>query len=365
MAKLSTRHQNGELMMFSDFTGGLNLSRPPETIEDNELQEAMNFEFASDTGMLKVRGGLSLVRSFSSAVDDIIPISGDILFIKYGKNVARYSMPDNTIQNTWDLGDDVSDKPAAYDFWGDSFQVLMAFGGHLWWSTEDGTLEEIEGNGIAWTERNAPEASWPSVCYGNNIFLAISGYGYCMTSPDGITWTKVADIPYGGLSAVCYGNGLFVAVGGNKCFTSPDGITWTERISPTVDSWYCVCYDNGLFVAASYSGGHVMTSSDGTNWIARDCPNYYWYSVCYGNGLFVAVSNDASGKVMTSPDGITWTEGTCPDYRWLSVCYGNGLFVAVSSSAGGKVMTSSNGITWTERTAISSSWASVYYGNGL
>ena len=368
MARLNTRHQNGELMMFSDFTGGLNLSKPPETIADNELAEALNFEFAPDTGMLRTRGGLAPVRSFPGPIDDIIPISGDVLFVKHGGSVSRYSVPDDTVQNTWDL-DDAHGKPAAFDFWGDSFQVVMAFGGHLWQSTEDGALEQIAGNGIAWTERAAAVGNWRSVCHGDGLFVAVGPWtsdrpAVCMTSPDGINWTERLPSSVRDWRSVCHGDGLFVAVhdgssGMDRCMTSPDGINWTNRTC-VIGRWASVCHGDGLFVAVGW-GGKCMTSPDGITWTERTAVSGDWLSVCWGDGLFVAVSYD--GKLMTSPDGIDWTQRTAMSAFWRSVCHGNGLFVAVGD--GGAIITSPDGINWMNASWAVANWRSVCYGNGF
>ena len=62
MPNLSVRHGNADMLMFSDFTGGLNLSCPPESLADSEMRVADNFEFAPETGLLRVRQGLKLVH---------------------------------------------------------------------------------------------------------------------------------------------------------------------------------------------------------------------------------------------------------------------------------------------------------------
>ena len=74
MPKLSVRHGNADMLMFSDFTGGLNLSCPPESLTETEMRVADNFEFAPETGLLRVRQGLKLVHKFTKPVTDIIPV---------------------------------------------------------------------------------------------------------------------------------------------------------------------------------------------------------------------------------------------------------------------------------------------------
>ena len=223
------------------------------------------------------------------------------------------------------------------------------------WSDAAGE-EPTWTTGMRWRGRNAAAANeWRSVCYGNGLFVAVSGAGTnrVMTSPDGINWTA-RTLPTGAANSawhsVCYGDGLFVAVassGTNRVMTSPDGINWTARNASQDNEWRSVCYGNGLFVAVASTGtNRVMTSPDGINWTNRNAAQAnLWWSVCYGNGLFVAVGMTGTNLVMTSTDGITWTpRNTGGAASWRSVCYGNGLFVAVIGTGLDRIMTSPDGI---------------------
>ena len=131
MPRLSGRHSNSELVIFSDFSGGLNFARPPESIAENEMQEAVNFEFAPDTGMLRVRGGLALVHSFDSMVSDIMPIAGtSAVLVRAGNKV--YRLTDHMGSATADHINSVDGtKPVSYELWADGHQMIMTFGGSL------------------------------------------------------------------------------------------------------------------------------------------------------------------------------------------------------------------------------------------
>ena len=148
MAKPGTRHANGTLTTFSDFTGGLNLSIAPESIGNNELSAADNFEFAPDTGTLRTRGGLSALYTFPRDIDGFIPISGGVTLVKAGETLWRWNLTSG-IGTGRDLSehDSVYDKPPANEFWGDSFQVLAAFGGKLWMSERNGDFAPVAGRG--------------------------------------------------------------------------------------------------------------------------------------------------------------------------------------------------------------------------
>lgn len=143
MPRVSTRHASSEVILFSDFSGGLNLAKPPETIADNEMQEAVNFEFAPDTGMLRVRGGLEVVYTFDHDVRDIMPIAGsNAILVRSGNKLYRLT---DAITNVGveHIDEVEGNKPASYELWSDGHQMVVAFGGPLY--LYDGrNIEKIE-----------------------------------------------------------------------------------------------------------------------------------------------------------------------------------------------------------------------------
>jgi hypothetical protein len=126
MPKLSNKHGNAELVMFSDFTGGLNLMRPPEAIADNEMQTAVNLEFAPDSGILRIRDGIERIYTFPQMISDIIPVPGTkTLLIRSG---SLYKLEDRSSSA---VGQVDGDKPVSYEMWGESGQMIMSFGARL------------------------------------------------------------------------------------------------------------------------------------------------------------------------------------------------------------------------------------------
>lgn len=148
MPKLASKHVNAELINFVDFTGGLNLARPAEGIAGNEMQVAENFEYAPDTGLLRVRGGIAPVYTFPEAVTDIIPIAGgNAALVRSGDDL--HNLTDGVALK---IGSVDGGGPVSFEYWGDDkSSVVMAFGAHL--HLYDGTtLKMID------TE-NAPDAA--------------------------------------------------------------------------------------------------------------------------------------------------------------------------------------------------------------
>lgn len=74
-------------------------------------------------------------------------------------------------------------------------------------------LYEYSTDGITWNTGIISETprSWNSICYGNNMFVAISTDGYCAYSVDGISWSEIA-IDSKNYKAICNGKDKFVVV---------------------------------------------------------------------------------------------------------------------------------------------------------
>lgn len=154
-----------------------------------------------------------------------------------------------------------------------------------------------------------------AVCYGNGLFVAVSGFGAykIRTSPDGVTWTvQTAPAGTGELSEISYKNGRFIARGKGTIITSTDGITWTNI---SYDAWededappYSVAYGNEAWLLA---GGYPLRSSDFPNWqLLTDVFDHTFIRVRYLQGGFWAVShtkdNITTGSLWRSPDGLNW-----------------------------------------------------------
>ncbi len=180
MPFLNDKHANAELITFADFAGGLNLARPPESIGEDEMQECVNFEFAPDTGLLRMRGGIMPVYTFSQSVTDIIPPAKDnLLLVKSGQRLYKLALADSSEGNhITDLGLVTGSKPVSYELWGDDGDMVMTFGARL--HLYDG--ERVK----AVTSENAPlEAEILSTRAGR-VFVAENG-------SDAIRYSGVGD----------------------------------------------------------------------------------------------------------------------------------------------------------------------------
>lgn len=272
------------------------------------------------------------------------------------------------------------------------------------------SIDNVQSSAMSWTPSSPlNSANFRSICFGNNIFVAIASNGttttQIYTSPDGITWTARTSPNAQAWQSVCYAEniGFFVAVANNgavaaQIMTSPNGITWSAATSSSATTWTSVCRSSNLSgmtsgnlyvaVAAVATTTCVMSSITGTGtWTARTgiaATGGGWRSICWADGiglgtistnstygLFVAVSNstNAAACVMTSPNGITWTARTASSATsWNSVCWSETIELLVAVAGNGTVncvMTSPNGTTWTARTGIAGTWNSVTWSPSL
>lgn len=174
-------------------------------------------------------------------------------------------------------------------------------------------------------------------------------------------WHWRNPVPQGNrLSSVTYGNGLFVAVGtGGAIVTSTNGTNWVARSLPVGLDVRSVVYGNNRFVAVGF--GCSLTSTNGLEWsYASNTPPYQLYGVAFGTNTFVAVGNRI---IRTSSDGITWTTRSSPFTSLRSIAYGNGMFIAVGY--GGSVMTSNDGTNWVTRSSVNNNLDGITYANNI
>lgn len=228
-----------------------------------------------------------------------------------------------------------------------------------------------------WVTATLPSSSnWQSVCYGNNIVVAVSSSSgtIAATSPAGVsaTWTARTMPATASWYAVAYGLSKFVAVSGGASTAgaySPDGAVWTSTGAlPVSGDWRALAFNASRFVTISYGSTDSAYSTNGTSWTAGGAlpATRNWTAIVYGEGKFVAVAS-GSDKGAYSTDGTAWTEMSLPSSsNWISVTYGNGKFVAVSNTTGQVAAYSDDGITWSSATLpASAAWVGVAFGNNL
>ncbi len=238
---------------------------------------------------------------------------------------------------------------------------------------------QTQATGIAtWvTATIVSSSNWQSVCYGNNIVVAVSSTSgtIAASSPAGVTatWTARTMPATASWYAVAYGLSKFVAVTGGASTAgaySADGAKWTSTGALTTSGdWRALCFGNDRFVALSYNSTNSNYSTNGTSWTAGGAlpGTRNWTAITYGEGTFVAVASGNASGAYSTDGGVTWNNTTMPSAAsWSSITYGNGTFVAVATGPSTAAAYSADGITWNAATLPNSrSWVGVAFGNNL
>lgn len=215
-------------------------------------------------------------------------------------------------------------------------------------------------------------SNWQSLCYGNNLVVAVSSTSgtIAASTHDGTTWVPRVMPSTASWYAIEYGLDLFVAVSGGgstAAGSSPDGAVWTARTISASGDWRCIAFGQATFVILSYNSTAAAYSTNGTSWSNSGAlpATRNWISVAWGENTFVAVASGPTDKGAYSTDaGQTWQEMTMPSSQnWTSVTYGNGIFVAVATGTTAAAY-SADGITWNAATMpASTTWIAVKFGN--
>ena len=189
---------------------------------------------------------------------------------------------------TWTLQTNPGSANWASVAYGNGLYVAVA-------SSGAGNRTMISSDGVTWTSSAAAAANqWSSVTYGNGLYVAVSQDGTgnrVMTSIDGATWisrTSAANFQW---DSVVYNYGMFISSGydlsGNLAImTSPNGITWTLVPNmPIATVGQTIIFSPTTMLVI---GGGVVISYDGSTYTVQSGAPAVNYGT-YGNGMFVGV----------------------------------------------------------------------------
>ncbi len=166
-------------------------------------------------------------------------------------------------------------------------------------------------------------------------------------------------------------NGHYLALGElGTILTSADGTNWVAQPSATTVELNDCAYGAGKYVVVG-DFGTVLTSPDATNWTAQYSGTFYSLNgVAFANGEFVCVGQQTT--ILISSEGVSWTPQSSGPWELRDVIYAGGLFIAAGGDeavvglTGVRVLlTSTNGQMWTSRVlAYGQPFDSLAYGNG-
>ena len=127
--RLSTKHKNQKTVLYADFSGGLNISTPPDMLRLNELQKADNVEYDPRSALLKTRAGLEKLGtpSVGSSITKAFYAYGmRKLFLAVGTKLYAYDFNSSSLDL---IGDLAGTRIPAFAEWEDD--ILIASGSYL------------------------------------------------------------------------------------------------------------------------------------------------------------------------------------------------------------------------------------------
>lgn len=159
-----------------------------------------------------------------------------------------------------------------------------------------------------------------AACVSDSLICAFQfNKNFCLTSPDGVSWTTSGTLPAStGWVAVAWNGERFCAITTSLiCATSVDGVTWTTGTLPST-SYVTISSIEGTFIAAK--DGYVATSSDGLSWTEvatgfNKTPSYksttlgsYFITAEYGFST-TTPATQAVSRPVNSPVSVTTVLG--------------------------------------------------------
>ncbi len=223
---------------------------------------------------------------------------------------------------------------------GSVFSVLLTIGA---------LVLPLSGAGAeTWTWRSSSPQSGSllAITFGDGRFVAVAGDGVVLTSVDGQSWERIANVgngqPIGGIG---YGNGRYVAAGPSSIYTSSNSIQWRVQSQPTWPYPAAVTFGGGLYLVASLRG--VFVSADGDEW-SNPNPQFTasLATAVYCQDHFIVGGNDG---IFSSVDGLHWTNRYSLNRIW-GIAADHSRVVAVGTTIFGSnvlLHSADAGLSWT------------------
>jgi len=287
-----------------------------------------------------------------------------------------------------------------------SFRYVVPFGNKLIGFAVDSSGAAISTDGgINWTYQPGLEHAFGSFKSSSTIWdgsnIIAFGWGVCVTSPDGITWTNqytytdalAAYAISSGESDTfiasnsVYANGIYLATNDflGAYMYSTNGISW-QAIPLNYGMYPAVlsCIHDGtnfILLISAYDVNwtevcFTAKSVDGITWISNSAPETDRGRMTFTGSEYVILTGDyPSYRTIKSTDLVTWTTYTGFDANInrttvpyiqgypTSLVYRNGVLIATGyGSVGCPIMYSTDaGVTWTPYYTTTSQVNSVYW----
>ncbi len=205
------------------------------------------------------------------------------------------------------------------------------------------------GDGITWGARStdAPFALNAATTFGGDLVVA-GGEGYVLSGTES-HYLTVATSGAELTGAVWSGVGFVAVTGRGTTMFSPEGESWTEFHSGVSTNFSHLAWSGSEYVTLGGIGvpTDIYTSSDGSDWtLTQAYDGIILNDVIWGGDRFVACGRE--GVVYISPDGASWTRQNVGEDVILNAAGWDGThFLAASNDL---IYKSLDGAVWTKPT---------------
>ncbi len=205
--------------------------------------------------------GVRWTRAPLADAADLLAIGGgEGLWIAAGSNGVLLTSADGQGWTRRSQG-----KPWAY------FDVAQGAGRWVAVGTGGATAVSLDG-GLTWQEGLEAKTDLRAAAFGLGGFVAVGG-DTIHVSTNGSQWKVLPALPNVDLRSVAFGNRRFVAVGHPRVvLLSFDGVHWSRHSPPGEAGSLRKIVHSGWEFLCGGTGGTLLSSVDGSNWISRPVP---------------------------------------------------------------------------------------------
>ena len=252
-------------------------------------------------------GSLPSAATWTSIAFGLIGTTPTLVAVSSGGTAGAYSLNAGTSWAAFTLPS--SGTWTSVTFFGGFFVAVRSGSNAGAYSTD----------GITWFASTLPSSTtWEDVAGGlvgtSAFFVAVAsgGTAAAYSADGGITWLATGALPATATwRSVTYGNNRFLAVGraSTSAAYSIDGVSWVSVTLPTSANWNNAVYGEDQFIIIADGGTQALTSPNGTTGSFTDrtlAGSATWEEIAYGpfpgNPIFAVVGNgtNALSIVLTS-----------------------------------------------------------------